>query len=294
VPLRVRAVNLVVVLLPLAGLVAAIVSMWGSDHLWMNLTLLGAGYLLTALGVTVGLHRYFTHRSFETNVVVKVVLGVLGSMALEGPILQWVATHRSHHRHSDRSDDPHSPHTHGEGVLATLRGFVHAHCGWLLSRRVSVDVREHAPDLCKDRVVVWLSRWFPVWAALGLLLPAAAGLAWTGAWGGALQGFLWGGLVRVFLVHHVTWSVNSICHLWGGQDFHSRDHSRNNFLVGALALGEGWHNNHHAFPASARHGLRWWQIDLSYLFIRALALVGLARRIRQPTPERLERKRLSR
>ncbi len=291
VPLKTRLINLTAILLPFAGLITAMVTLWEGPFSLFHLLLFLTGYLLTAVGVTVGYHRYFTHRSFQTNRVVQIVLGVLGSMAVEGPIIPWVATHRRHHQHSDQPGDPHSPHTHGDSLLGTLQGMLHAHCGWLLSRQTAPDIQKHAPDLLKDPVIVWLSRLFPLWAAMGLLLPAAIGWAWSGGWTGALLGLLWGGLVRVFFVHHVTWSVNSICHIWGRQRFHSRDHSRNNFLVGVLALGEGWHNNHHAFPASAKHGMRWWEIDLSYLLIRALVLLGLAREVRQPTPQRLQRKR---
>ncbi|MBL0920508.1 MAG: fatty acid desaturase [Phycisphaerales bacterium] len=289
-PLSMRAANLVAILAPLVGFIAAMHYLWGVGFSWTMLALLVGMYGLTAIGITIGYHRYFTHKSFETNVVVKAILGVLGSMAVQGSILEWSATHRSHHQHSDRHDDPHSPNTFGSGVRAMLRGIVHAHFAWLLDRNPR-HLRRYVPDLEADPVVRVVSRLFPLWVALGLLLPGAIAWAITGTLTGAFLGFVWGGLARVFLVHHVTWSVNSVCHIWGTQPFRSHDHSRNNPIVGILALGEGWHNNHHAFPASARHGLRWWEVDLSYLIIRTMALVGLARNIRVPSRERMEAKR---
>jgi stearoyl-CoA desaturase (delta-9 desaturase) len=285
-PLGTRVVSILTIGLPLVGLIAAIAYLWGTAFSWVHLALLVVGYLLTALGITVGYHRLFTHKSFSTNVVMKVALGVLGSMAVQGPILQWVAVHRRHHQHSDREHDPHSPNVHGAGLISFVRGFVHAHCGWFFKAEPG-GLDRYVPDLKADKAVRWTSKLFLVWVVMGLALPALiAGLV-TGTWMGALLGLCWGGLARVFLVHHVTWSVNSVCHLWGTRPYASHDHSRNNALFGILALGEGWHNNHHAFPASARHGLAWWQLDVSYLVIRAMGLVGLASDIRVPAPERL-------
>jgi stearoyl-CoA desaturase (delta-9 desaturase) len=273
--------NLLVVILPFLGLVAAIVFLWGWGLTWVELVLLGGMYFLCAVGTTVGYHRLFTHRSFETNPVVQIVLAVLGSMAVQGPLLWWVALHRRHHQHSDRPGDPHSPHVHGEGVLSRARGLWHAHMGWMFGP-ARVEVAHYVKDLRQSAVLRAVSTLFPVWVLLGLAIPTAAGWLLIGGWAGALLGLVWGGLVRIFFVHHVTWSVNSVCHLWGSRPFRSGDHSRNNFLVGLLGLGEGWHNNHHAFPSSARHGLRWWQIDVSYYLIRGLTLVGLARRVKLP------------
>ncbi len=285
-----RIVNLVAILLPLVGLIAGIAWLWGFGASWLYIALLGIGYALTAVGITVGYHRLFTHKSFDTNPVVKVVLAILGSMAAQGSVISWAAWHRKHHRHSDRDDDPHSPNTQGLGLVALFKGMVHAHCGWLL-RASPRDLVKYVPDLHSDRLIRWMSRLFPLWVLLGLLIPGAIALAITGSWTGGFLGILWGGLARVFFVHHVTWSVNSVCHLWGTRPFASHDHSRNNPIVGILALGEGWHNNHHAFPASARHGLRWWEIDFSYLIIRSLVACGLARNMRVPCPERVAAKR---
>jgi stearoyl-CoA desaturase (delta-9 desaturase) len=216
-------------------------------------------------------------------------------MAVQGPVIHWCAEHRKHHQHSDGEEDPHSPHMHadgswGEGIAATLRGAYHAHLGWLLRDRTPALGR-YARDLNADRAIVLADLHFRYWVLAGLLIPAViAGLV-TMSWTGAFLGFLWGGLVRVLWVHHVTWSVNSVCHLWGTRPFESHDESRNNAVVALLAMGEGWHNNHHAFPASARHGLRWWEFDPSYLLIRSMAVVGLAREIRLPDKRHIERKR---
>ena len=285
-----RCVNLALVLIPFAGLVAAITLLWGIAFSWVYLVILAVMYLATVLGVTVGYHRLFTHRSFKTPAPVAAILAVLGSMAVQGPVLNWVAHHRKHHQHSDQSEDPHSPHTKGRGIFNAIKGAWHAHVGWLLGRAPK-HASKYVADLQKDRLIVWMSRLFPVWVLAGLLIPAILGGLLTMSWSGVLLGFIWGGLVRVFLVHHVTWSVNSICHIWGSRPFNSHDHSRNNAILGILAMGEGWHNNHHAFPTSARHGLAWWQVDLSYLIILCMSKIGLAREIRIPSPERVAAKR---
>jgi stearoyl-CoA desaturase (delta-9 desaturase) len=264
------------VTLPVLGVAAAGVLLWGRGFGWLELGLLAVMYLLSGLGVTVGFHRLFTHKAFQTTRPVRAVLGVLGSMAFEGPLLSWVARHRLHHQHSDGPDDPHSPHGRGG-----LRGFFHAHVGWAFAPDPA-DLERYAGDLARDPLLRAVSALFPLWAGLGLAVPAAIGYAADG-WPGALAGFVWGGLVRVFLIHHATWSVNSVCHLWGSRPYRADDESRNNVVVGVMALGEGWHNNHHAFPSSARHGLAWWQLDVSYVLIRAMAVCGLAWRVRVPT-----------
>ncbi|MCA9298263.1 MAG: acyl-CoA desaturase [Phycisphaerales bacterium] len=289
-PLRTRLINLVGVTLPFIGLLVAIVLLWGVAFNWIYLGILVVMYLASGLGITVGYHRFFTHRSFRTPRPMAAILAILGSTAMEGSVMQWVATHRSHHQHSDDHEDPHSPHGHGGGVWGMLRGMWHAHMGWIVARR-RPDLAKYVRDLKKDPMVRWMSHLFPLWVVLGLLTPALLGGLFTLSWTGVLLGFLWGGLVRIFLVHHVTWSINSVCHIWGRRPFKSHDESRNNPIFGVLALGEGWHNNHHAFPTSARHGLRWWQLDVSYLVIRGMALVGLASDIRTPSPERIAEKR---
>ena len=281
VPLGMRTATLAVVVVPAVGLAGAAVLLWGWGFSWVELGLLVGMYFLTALGITVGFHRLFTHRAFETNRVVQFILAVLGSMAIQGPLLTWVAQHRQHHQHSDGHGDPHSPHLRGGGLLGLLSGLWHAHLGWFFQPN-SPDLMDYVKDLRQSGTLRIVSALFPVWVILGLLIPTAVGAVLTGSWMGALLGLMWGGLARVFAVHHVTWSINSVCHLWGGRSFQTTDRSKNNFVLGVLALGEGWHNNHHAFPTSARHGLRWWQIDVGYGVIRALSLVGLAWRIKLP------------
>jgi stearoyl-CoA desaturase (delta-9 desaturase) len=288
-------INLGAVIVPLIGLVAAIVLLWGSAfNLWYLVLMLGMASV-TAVGITVGFHRLLTHRSFATPAWLRYAFAAAGSMAVQGSVIHWCAEHRKHHQHSDSEHDPHSPHmsrdgSWGEGLAATLRGAYHAHVGWLFAGRTR-GLGKYAADLHADPTIAAVDRQFFLWVIIGLIFPAALAGLITLSWSGALLGFLWGGLVRVFLVHHITWSVNSVCHLWGSQPFDSHDQSRNNAVVAVLALGEGWHNNHHAFPASARHGLRWWELDLSYLLIRSLAAVGLAKKIRLPAPDRVRRRR---
>lgn len=287
-----RLINLTGVLAPLAGLVIAIWLLWGSHFNFIYLGILTGMYLITGFGITIGYHRLFTHRSFVTPRWCSTLLAIMGSMAVEGPVLHWVAVHRKHHQHSDDHDDPHSPHAYGGGMIAMIRGMWHAHVGWSLGKRKHEDLADYVYDLKKDRMLVWTSKLFLVWLFLGLAIPAALGGLLTMSWMGVLLGFLWGGLVRIVLVHHVTWSINSVCHIWGSSPYKSNDESKNNVIFGILALGEGWHNNHHAFPRSARHGLAWWQFDISYLIIKAMSWVGLARRINVPDQATLDSRRL--
>lgn len=285
-----RAVSLAGVTLPLAGFVLAIVLLWDRGFDWLHLIMLLGMYTITAFGVTIGYHRYFTHRSFQTSRVVQFCLAAIGSMAVEGPVLKWVAVHRCHHQHSDSEGDPHSPnHDHGSGVLGVLKGMFHAHVGWIFQGDPK-DLSRYVADLSSDRMLRWMSNSWTLWAAIGMIIPAVIGGLITMSWTGALLGFLWGGLARTFLVHHITWSINSVCHIWGTRPFRSHDHSRNNFIFGVIGMGEGWHNNHHAFPTSARHGLRWWEIDFSYWIIRTLAFFGLAWNVKVPAADRLSSK----
>lgn len=286
-----KIATLLAVVVPFLGLVAAVSLWWGRGFTWTELFILLGMYLATGFGITVGYHRLFVHRSFETFRPIKFALAVLGSMSVEGPVLRWAANHRLHHRTSDEADDPHSPHRYGGGFRGVIAGLWHAHMGWMFAPQPP-GIGRYVRDLHADRMIRVANRLFGVWVLLGLLIPTAIGLVVTGTWTGALLGFIWGGLVRVFLVHHVTFSINSVCHLWGRRPFKSRDHSRNNFLCGILALGEGWHNNHHAFPASARHGLRWWELDLSYFVIRVLELLGLAWKVRVPGADAIASKRV--
>jgi stearoyl-CoA desaturase (delta-9 desaturase) len=267
-----RLFLIVAVIVPFLATLLAMVYLWNRLVTWRDVALLVTMYVLTGIGVTVGFHRLLTHRSFETWAPVRFILLMLGTMAVEAGPLTWASTHLKHHAHSDGADDPHSP----------LDGFYHAHLGWMLDGW-AVEPSKHGPWLLQDRMVVFFERTFLVWALLGLWIPYLIG-GWTG--------LLWGGLVRVFMTHHVTWSVNSVCHTFGTRSFHTRDRSRNNFLVGLLAFGEGWHNNHHAFPNSAFHGLAWWQIDVSAYVIRGLERCGLAWAVRRPSPEQMARRRV--
>jgi stearoyl-CoA desaturase (Delta-9 desaturase) len=282
-----KTVNLVAVALPFAATLAAVVLLWNRVVHPADLGILAAMYLLTALGITVGYHRLLTHRAFLAPKPVEYTLAALGSMAVQGPVISWVADHRKHHAHTDVEGDPHSPHVgHDGGVRGVLQGLWHAHVGWLLTEQGRAARRRYAPDLCEDRGMRLINRQFHWLVLAGLLLPALAGWALTGSLVGAATGLLWGGLVRVFLVHHVTWSVNSVCHFLGTRRFDVDDESRNVFWLALPSLGESWHHNHHAFPRSARHGLRWWEIDVTGLVIAGLARVGLARNVVRITPER--------
>jgi stearoyl-CoA desaturase (Delta-9 desaturase) len=259
-----KIVMLIVVVVPFLATLFAIWLLWDRAVNWTDLALLVAFNLIGGLGVTVGFHRMLTHRSFQPNPVVKFILLVFGSMAVEGPALEWAATHIKHHAHSDRDGDPHSP----------VEGFWHAHMGWMFNRSFA-DPNVYCRHLVKDPIVVFVSRTFILWVVLSLVIPFAIG-GWTG--------LLWGGLVRIFLTHHITWSVNSVCHTFGKREFETRDQSRNEWIVGLLAFGEGWHNNHHAFPRSAFHGLHWWQFDLSGYVIWTLERVGLVREVYRVSP----------
>ena len=236
VPHSVRIINLLAVTLPLIGVIVGVVSLWGSGFNSTYLGLLLGMYFLTGLGITVGFHRLFTHRSFETTAWLKAAFLILGSMAMEGPLLRWVAQHRLHHQHSDKPADPHSPHHHVTGPISMLRGLWHSHIGWIFDPDAS-DLYRYVGDLRKDGLIRTISALFPLWACLGLAIPAILGGLFTQTWMGALLGFVWGGLARIFLVHHITWSINSVCHLWGKRPFDSDDQSRNNVIFGLLGFG---------------------------------------------------------
>jgi stearoyl-CoA desaturase (Delta-9 desaturase) len=277
------------VFMPLVGLVVAIFLLWGTGIGWTEVLLLLGFYSFTILGVTIGFHRMFTHRALEAGPVTRFVLAVAGSMSAQGPVLGWCAVHRQHHKHSDRDGDPHSPHLHGEGVGGMLKGMWHAHFGWVFAEE-PVAAAKAVPDLVADKVLVFVDRFFWFWLLSGWVIPGVIGALVSQSWTGAVAGFLWGGLVRTFLLHHVTWSINSVCHVWGTRPYDGPDESRNNPVFGLIAFGEGWHNNHHAFPTSARHGLRWWEIDITYIVIRAMKACGLVWNVRL-VPESAQRAR---
>jgi len=282
-----KIANLGAMVVPFAATVTAIVLLWGKVVSWHDLALFGVMYLVTAAGITVGYHRMLTHRSFRTHKPTEYVFASLGSMAVQGPVIAWVADHRKHHAHTDVEGDPHSPHVgHGEGVIGVLHGFWHAHMGWLLSEHGRADWKRYAPDLYEDRGMRLINRRFVSLVMLGLAIPALAGYLLTGTLVGAATGLLWGGLVRIFFVHHVTWSVNSVCHFLGSRRFVVEDQSTNVFWLALPSLGESWHHNHHAFPRSAVHGLRRWELDPSALLISGMERVGLAWNVIRIAPER--------
>src|SRR5215211_7216344 len=242
---------------------------WGQWLGWNDVFVFLIMYVATALGVTVGFHRMLTHRAFKTTPLVRGIFTALGSAAIEGPVISWVADHRKHHAFSDREGDPHSPHVdHGTGLRGALRGLLHAHVGWLFIHTQRAAKQRYAPDLIADPDIRFVSRTFPVWVAAGFIVPFLLGWALGGTLTAALTGLLWGGLVRMFVLHHATYSINSICHVFGKRRFRTDDHSRNVFWLAPVTFGESWHNNHHAFPTSAVHGMRRWDVDPSAWVIR--------------------------
>ncbi|HEY6778605.1 MAG TPA: fatty acid desaturase [Thermoleophilaceae bacterium] len=286
-----RSANLIAVVLPFVAFIGALLLFWGRWVDASDLVAFGVMYLIAGFGVTVGFHRLLTHRSFQTYKPVEYAFAAAGSMAVQGPVIDWVADHRKHHAHADEEGDPHSPHVDFEdGWRGALRGLFHAHMGWLFVTQGQARRRKHAPDLVEDRGMRILSRSFLWLVLLGLAIPFLVGLALDQTLAGALSALLWGGLVRIFLQHHVTWSINSVCHFFGRRRFDIEDQSTNVFWLALLSFGESWHHNHHAFPRSARHGLRWWEIDISALLIGALERLGLAWNVTRIPLERQQAK----
>jgi stearoyl-CoA desaturase (delta-9 desaturase) len=279
-----RTANLLGVVLPFLGVLAAIVLLWNRAVDAADIAIMVVMYVLSAVGITVGFHRLLTHRAFQTYPWMERTLAVFGSLSVQGSVMDWVADHRKHHAHTDREGDPHSPHVgHGSG----LAGLWHAHVGWLMETQGQADWKRYASELYEDPAMRKIGRRFPVLVALSLLVPTVAGYVLDGfTVGGAIRGLIWGGLVRIFFVHHITWSVNSICHFFGSRRFDVDDQSTNVGWLAVLSLGESWHHNHHAFPRSAYHGLRWWEVDLSGLIISGMEHVGLAWNVVRITPER--------
>ncbi len=273
-----RNANIGAVVLPFLAVIAAAVLLWHRFFGVRALVILVAMYLLTAIGITVGFHRLLTHRAFRTHRWMRYLLAALGSMAVQGPAIDWVADHRKHHTFTDEEGDPHSPHAgQGAGLVGMARGLWHAHVGWLFSTHGQASSKRFARDLLEDSGMRAINRAFPLLVLASLAIPFLLGLALSGgSLAAALAALLWGGLVRIFLVHHVTWSINSICHFFGSRRFAIEDHSTNVFWLALPSLGEAWHHNHHAFPRSAFHGLRWWELDPSGWLILAMGRVGLA------------------
>jgi stearoyl-CoA desaturase (Delta-9 desaturase) len=274
---------------PFLAVVAAVPVAWGGWLGWSDVLIVVVMYTLTNHGVTVGFHRLFTHKSFKPNRPVKITLAILGSMAIQGPVIRWVADHRKHHKFSDRDGDPHSPWRYGNNLKSLTKGFLWAHMMWLFDTEQTPQ-RKYAPDLMKDRDIVRISRTFWVWVLVSTTLPPIAGFLLTWSWQGALTAFFWGTLVRVGLLHHVTWSINSICHTLGDRPFVSRDRSANVWWLAIASGGESWHNLHHADPTCARHGVMRGQVDTSARVIWALEKAGWVSDVRWPVKERLEAK----
>ncbi|HEX6116882.1 MAG TPA: fatty acid desaturase [Solirubrobacterales bacterium] len=282
-----RGLNVGAVVLPFAAFAAAIAFLPSTLLSSLDLVLLGVGYLVGGLGITIGFHRLLTHNAFATHRRLRYALAIAGSTAVEGPVISWVSDHRKHHAHADDDGDPHSPHVdHGTGLRGAVRGLYHAHMGWLWETQGRADYRRYAPDLLEDPGMRRINAAFPVIVAASLALPALVGGLATGSLGGAATGLLWGGFVRVFLLHHVTWSINSICHFFGRRRFDTDDRSTNVFWLAPFSFGESWHHNHHAFPRSATHGLRWYELDPAGWAIGGLERLGLAWNVVRIAPER--------
>jgi stearoyl-CoA desaturase (delta-9 desaturase) len=285
--MRDRIITGLLTVVPFLLLGLAAWQVWNEALHWGDLLIFAILYVPTGMGITVGFHRLFTHRAFKTTPAMRAIFGALGSAAIEGPVISWVADHRKHHAFSDEEGDPHSPHVgHGEGIKGQLKGFVHAHLGWLFIHTERGSKARFAPDLLKDPVVRMIDRTFVVWALLGLAIPFALGVAIGGTITTGLTGLLWGGAVRIFVLHHVTYSINSLCHMFGRRPFDTGDESRNLAWLALPTFGEAWHNNHHAFPTSAVHGLGRRQLDASAGAIWALEKLGLAWDVVRISPER--------
>ena len=286
--------NLVGVALPPLALIIAIVLLWHHAIGPLELGLMLGLYVVTALGITLGYHRMFTHRAFESSRPFRAIIAVLGSMAVEGSVITWVADHRKHHAFTDIEGDPHSPHLSGPGFVGAVKGLWHAHVGWLFEPVGTAERERFAPDLVKDRAMRVIDKLFFLWVALGFVIPFALGWIVGGGLGTALTALLWGGLVRMFLLHHVTWSINSVCHFVGRRRFDVDDESRNVFWLAPFSMGEAWHHNHHAFPTSAFHGLRLWEriADPTGLIIALLEKLGLVWNVVRVSPDRQAAKAL--
>lgn len=280
-------------IVPPLGVVAAIVLLWNQLVGPRDLALLFVCYTLTVIGVSTGFHRLLTHRAFKTSKPMRIALAVLGAAGAEGPPIVWVAHHRRHHTLADQEGDPHSPHLHGEdGIRGQLKGLWHAHWGWLFDEHLTSDPMRYCPDLVREKPMRWVSQHFLQIVAAGIVLPGLIGFALSGSVVGLLTGMLWGGIVRIFLLHHFTYAVNSVGHVYGRRSFTTDDESRNVLWLAIPSFGEAWHNNHHAFPTSARHGMRWWEIDLSAMLISLLEKVGLVWDVVRIPPHRLDGKRI--
>jgi stearoyl-CoA desaturase (Delta-9 desaturase) len=275
---------------PFLAVLAAIPIAWGWGLGWHEVVIAVVMFLVSGHGITVGFHRHFTHGAFKAKQPLRVAMAIAGSLAIEGPVIRWVADHRKHHKFSDRDGDPHSPWRYGETIPALIKGLFYAHMGWMFDVEQTPQ-RQYAPDLMNDKAIVRVSRLFPLWVVISLLLPPLIGGLWSMSWAAALSAFFWGTLVRIGLLHHVTWSINSICHAVGARPFKSRDKSGNVWWLAVLSGGESWHNLHHADPTCARHGVLRGQVDSSARVIQFCEKMGWAYDVRWPSPERIAAKR---
>ncbi len=287
-----RRVTLVFTLIPFIGAVLAITRLWGTAISVLDFTLFLSFYLAAGVGITVGNHRLFTHRSFKAVRPVRILLALFGSIAVQGSTIQWCATHRRHHAYADQYGDPHSPHlAQAAGIKGVLLGLWHAHSGWLFEGKAS-DEREWTPDLVADKDISWISRNFLGLTIISFTLPALIAFAVTQSFTAAVTAFLWGSLVRIFLLHHVTWSINSICHFYGKEAYRAKDESKNVWALSPVSFGESWHNNHHAFQWSAKLGLRAWQVDMGWYVISTLKALRLVRDVKVPTKDQMAKRKL--
>ena len=278
----------VFILVPFLALVAAVPLGWGWGLTWLDIELAAGFYVVTGLAITVGFHRHFTHGAFKAARPLRIALAAAGIMAVQGPVTEWVADHRRHHAFSDRDGDPHSPWRYGTSPAALTKGFWHAHLGWIFDRG-KTNLDRFAPDLVADRDIAAVDRLFVLWTVLTLGLPPLLGGLITWSWWGAVTALFWAGLVRISLLHHITWSVNSVCHMIGKRPFASRDKAANFWPLAILSFGESWHNSHHADPTCARHGVLPRQLDISARVIRIFEKLGWVWDVRWPTPQRLTR-----
>jgi stearoyl-CoA desaturase (delta-9 desaturase) len=280
------------VVVPFLAVALAVPLLWGDWIGPSDVIVFAVMYVLSGFGVTVGFHRMLTHRAFATHPATRYVFAILGSLSVQGPVIDWVADHRKHHAHTDEEGDPHSPHIgHGSGVSGALRGLWHAHAGWLWRTHGQARAHKYARELIEDRGMRSINRRFPLIVGASLALPALLGFALTGTLHGALTGLVWGGFARIFFQHHITWSVNSICHFTGSRRFRVKDESRNVWWLSWISFGESWHHNHHAFPSSAFHGLKAWELDIGGLVIRLMRRVGLVWKVNVPSREMQQRRR---
>jgi len=289
---RHKIAMLIAAIAPLVGVGVAITVTWMAGFMgWLYLSMLLGGCFVTLLGITVSYHRLLSHRSYDCVAPMRFLFTALGAMAVEGSPIRWCAVHRRHHQFSDHDGDPHSPHTHDGGFWNALKGFCYAHMGWLFTDFWSdADMKRYVPDLYRDPIARSISESYYIFVILSVAIPTAIGGLVTMTWTGAVLGALWGGLVRIFLAHHITWSVNSVCHVFGSRDFSSDDYSTNNAVCAILGVGEGWHNNHHAFPNSAQFGLKWYQFDMGWVIIRTAKQLGLAWNVKTPSAENVQEK----